>query len=252
MLVAQSCPTLCNPMDCSPPGSSVHGILQARTLEWVAICFSKGSSRPRDWTQVSRIAGKLFTIWATRPRSIPKTVISNVSLAVLTQGHTAIEWRSQDWNWGESHTALTLFLHSYSVTPRVGWLAWGSQWAHWSSFHISCQKDLSNCMKLCCTLASNPSAAPPELVLVEWLTVWWMDSSALLCVMFLLPPPRAALGKGVPGCGKVEYDHFCVTCWPGLTDSEVNQWPSLTQSTEWKGNIQNGRKHLQTTCLIQD
>ena len=48
VLVAQSCPTLCNPMDCSPPGSSVHGILQARRQEWVAISFSKGSSRPRD------------------------------------------------------------------------------------------------------------------------------------------------------------------------------------------------------------
>ena len=46
--VAQSCPTLCNPMDCSPSGSSVHGIFQARILEWVAISFSKGSSRPRD------------------------------------------------------------------------------------------------------------------------------------------------------------------------------------------------------------
>ena len=46
--VAQSCPTLCNPMDCSLPGSSVHGILQARILEWVAISFSRGSSRPRD------------------------------------------------------------------------------------------------------------------------------------------------------------------------------------------------------------
>ena len=53
-------------MDCSPPGSSVHGILQARTLEWVAIPFSKGSSQPRDWTQISHIAGRLFTDWATR------------------------------------------------------------------------------------------------------------------------------------------------------------------------------------------
>ena len=47
-LVAQSCPTLCDPMDCSPPGSSVHGILQARVLEWIAIPFSSGSSQPRD------------------------------------------------------------------------------------------------------------------------------------------------------------------------------------------------------------
>ena len=52
---------LCDPMDCSLPGSSVHGIPQARTLEWVAIPFSKASSQPRDQTQVSHIAGRFFT-----------------------------------------------------------------------------------------------------------------------------------------------------------------------------------------------
>ena len=63
--VSQSCLTLCDPMDCSLPGFSVHGIFQARVLEWVAISFSKGSSQPRDQTQVSRIAGRHCTIWAT-------------------------------------------------------------------------------------------------------------------------------------------------------------------------------------------
>ena len=63
---AQSCPTLCNPMVYSPLGSSVHEILQARVLEWVAIPFSRGSSQPRDRTQVSRIAGRHFNLWATR------------------------------------------------------------------------------------------------------------------------------------------------------------------------------------------
>ena len=58
--VAQSCPTLCDPVDCSPPGSSVHGIFQARVLEWGAISFSKGSSRPRDQTQVSCIVRKML------------------------------------------------------------------------------------------------------------------------------------------------------------------------------------------------
>ena len=62
VLVTQSCLTLCNPMDCSPPGSSVHGILQERILEWVAIPFSRGSSWPRDQTWVSCIAGRFFTI----------------------------------------------------------------------------------------------------------------------------------------------------------------------------------------------
>ena len=64
--VAQSCLTLCDPMDCSLPGSSVHGILQARVLEWVAIFFSRGSSRPRERTQVSCIPGRRFNRWATR------------------------------------------------------------------------------------------------------------------------------------------------------------------------------------------
>ena len=66
VLVAQSCPTLCDPTDSNPPGSSVHGILQARILEWIAIPFSRGSSQLRDWTWVSCIAGGFFTVWVTR------------------------------------------------------------------------------------------------------------------------------------------------------------------------------------------
>ena len=62
--VAQSCPTL--NMDCSPPGSSVRGIFQARVLEWIAISFSGGSSWPRNLTRVSCIAGTCFTVRATR------------------------------------------------------------------------------------------------------------------------------------------------------------------------------------------
>ena len=55
----------CDPMDCSLPGSPVHGILPARILEWVAISFSRVFSQPRNWTQVSWIAGRFFTNWAT-------------------------------------------------------------------------------------------------------------------------------------------------------------------------------------------
>ena len=65
VIVTQSCPTLCNPTDCSPPGSSVHGILQARTLEWVARPFSRKSSQPGDRTRVPCIAGRFFTTSAT-------------------------------------------------------------------------------------------------------------------------------------------------------------------------------------------
>ena len=61
-LVANSCSTLCNPMDCSPPGSSVHGISQARILEWVAISFSRGLPDPRIEPVSPALAGRFFTI----------------------------------------------------------------------------------------------------------------------------------------------------------------------------------------------
>ena len=64
--VAQLSPTLCNPTVCSLPGSSIHGIFQTRVLEWGVISFSRGSSWPWDWTRVSCIAGRRFTVWTTR------------------------------------------------------------------------------------------------------------------------------------------------------------------------------------------
>ena len=64
--VTQSCLTLCDPMVCSLPGSSVHGIFQSIVLEWIAISFSRGSSQPRNQTQISHTAGRFFTDWAMR------------------------------------------------------------------------------------------------------------------------------------------------------------------------------------------
>ena len=70
--VTQSCPTLCDPMDCSLPGSSVHGIFQAIVLGWIAISFSRGPSQPRDRTPVSHIVDRRFIVWATRGSSFWK------------------------------------------------------------------------------------------------------------------------------------------------------------------------------------
>ena len=75
--VTQSCLTLCNLMDYSLPGS-IHGIFQARLLEWVAISFSRRSSRPRDWTRVSQIGGRRFTVWATREVCLIPYLLSNM------------------------------------------------------------------------------------------------------------------------------------------------------------------------------
>ena len=84
---AQSCLTLCNPMDCSLPGSSLHGILQARVLEWVAISFSRGSSRPSDRTWVSCIPGRCFNLWATREAQRQRNQRSNCQ-------HPLDHWKS--------------------------------------------------------------------------------------------------------------------------------------------------------------
>ena len=122
VLVAQSHGTHCNPTDCSPPGSSVHGILQARIPEWVAIPFSKGSSQPRDQSWASHIAGKFFTVGATKE-------------AKLTQIHL--------------FKLLTLD-SSYPVPPLVhskdSWTQWFKLWVTqlvlqncsvWENPHIS-------------------------------------------------------------------------------------------------------------------
>ena len=86
-LVTQSCPTLCNPMGCSPPGSSVHGILQARILGCVAMPSSRGSSEPREGTQVSHSAGGFFTTWASREMN-----------------HSINKYEHPDTDWGFSHS----------------------------------------------------------------------------------------------------------------------------------------------------
>ena len=86
--VAQSCPTLCDPIDYSLAGSSVHGIFQARVLEWGAIAFSRGSSRPRDRTRVSRVVGRCFTIWATREALQKLNVTEILNKAEVSGGGT--------------------------------------------------------------------------------------------------------------------------------------------------------------------
>ena len=90
ILVAQSCPSLCDPLDCNPPGSSVHEILQIRTLEWVAISSSKGSSWPRDQTQVSHIADGFFTLWTIRDALdsiIYVQIVQGLQRKTMTQGN---------------------------------------------------------------------------------------------------------------------------------------------------------------------
>ena len=130
VVVAQSCPTLWDPMDCSPPGSSVHGILQARMLEWVAIPFSRGSSQSRDWTWVSHNASRVFTIWATRTWSrdhikLVKDVLGGISVREMAFYREFtfllgkdVENRDpicREWEWGGSYLGDEVTLGSYTL-----------------------------------------------------------------------------------------------------------------------------------------
>ena len=83
VLVAQSCPTLCDPMDCSPPGSSVHRIFQTRILEWVAISSSRGSSQSRDQTRISCIGRSVLypsTTWEAPNHCLPVGFLRNSAI----------------------------------------------------------------------------------------------------------------------------------------------------------------------------
>ena len=84
VLVIQSCLTACDPVDYSPPGSSAHGILQAKILEWVAISISRRSSQPRNQTWVSHVAGRYFSIWATWEATIEAWKYTNIAQKSLT------------------------------------------------------------------------------------------------------------------------------------------------------------------------
>ena len=129
--VGQSCPTLCDPMDCSLPGSSSHGILQARILEWVAIPFSRGSSQPRDQTQVSCIAGRCFTLWATR-----EAVVKNLPVNAGDIGDAgSISGSGRSRGGGHDNTLQYSYLENHmdrgpwqstvhTVSQSQTWLKW--------------------------------------------------------------------------------------------------------------------------------
>ena len=93
---------LCDPMDCSLQGISIHGIFQARILEWVTISFFRGSFWPRVWTRVSCIGGRCFNLWATKKQLgfLPQE-ICNVIISVFSNPSSGplFAWPGTDWDW---------------------------------------------------------------------------------------------------------------------------------------------------------
>ena len=123
--VAQSCLTLCHPMD-----YTIHGVLQARIPEWVAFPFSRGSSQPRDRTQVSHIAGRFFTSWATREAHDKEeekyfclwTCTFGASLVTQTVKNLPAVWETWVWSLGrEDPLEKEMATHSGIPAWRVPW-----------------------------------------------------------------------------------------------------------------------------------
>ena len=106
--VTQLCPTLCDPMDCSPPGSSVHGDSPGKNPEWVAMPSSRESSQPRDQTQVFIIVGGFFTVWATReaPKHQRRDLVNAESNSVIMETEKADENKQLERETKEKHDKI--------------------------------------------------------------------------------------------------------------------------------------------------
>ena len=142
-------------MDCSLPGSSVRGIIQARILEWVAISFSRGSSQPRNRTWVSCIAGRFFTDWATLAPEIKQTFVSTNLACLLT-----FEWPAAG-----PHTFFWLHFH-YTVTTFN---------SHEKQFfkRVIAKKKKKFCIQILTLSVTFPS--------------WWNTAASLLHLNFHCP-----------------------------------------------------------------
>ena len=117
VLVAQSYPTLWDSMNYSPPDSSVHGISQARILEWVAISFFRGAFQSRDKTQVSCFAGRFLTVWATREALLCIYTLT----CICTYTNTLLSWWLRWWG-------ICLQCRRCALDPWIGKIPWRRKW----------------------------------------------------------------------------------------------------------------------------
>ena len=152
-------------MDCSLPCSSVHGIFWARILEWVAVSFSRGSFWPRDWTQVSRIVGRHFTVWAT------KTKLSKQSTKSPAQQSPFLSTLTWVWSRAQGPAGLTSQQHRCSLVVALSLsCVWLSSTPRTAAHHAS--------------LSITNSRSPPKPMSIESV----MPSNHLILCCPLLPP----------------------------------------------------------------
>ena len=229
-LFTKSCPTFCDPMDCSSPGSSVHGISQARILEWIAISSSTGSSQPRDQTQVSCLAGRFFT---TEPPGKPHEACLSCVLPLILKIHP---WR-----------VLNLGVQ----TPMR--LRWDPTWI---SIPMLCYaKSLQSCPTLCDPTDGSPPGSPVPGIFqartLEWVAIsfsnawkgkvkvkslsrdrllatrWTAAYQAPLSMGFSKQEYWSGVPLPSPTCIQnlnYMYVHFCLSSQPGIWASQHLGW----------------------------
>ena len=184
MFVAQSCLTLWDPVDRSPPGSSVHGILQARILEWVAMPSFRGSSQPRNPTRVSRITGRFFTMWAPRKPLIdqryspvlgrPSFIISPQITLVWLMSHLASfsRWtnlHSESANLSACHMThcvhaieFKLFINTKSLLPEANTWWYLCLAVEDTAWHNGCLFKSQLCQLILCNLGQLLNPLQPQ------------------------------------------------------------------------------------------
>ena len=117
--VVQTCPTLCSPMDCSPPGSFVHGITQARILEWITISSSRGSSQPGDWTCLSTFRASVYSLPVCHLEAPPWVLNASKNGQWLPSIHSTIgKWVSWSCK-GTLESEPWVHSPAWNVTYRV-------------------------------------------------------------------------------------------------------------------------------------
>ena len=153
-------------MDCSLPGFFVHGIFQARVLEWVAISFSRGSSWPRNRTQVSCIAGRRFTLWATREAHVTIVYLSKLGNGIAGRRFTL-------WATREAHVTIVY------LSKLGNKLFWILQLFHWSPFPFQGSNPRSH---LVFTFEGSVVSSPWVLPCVSWpWYFWWVLINYFVC-----------------------------------------------------------------------
>ena len=161
-------------MDCSLRGFFVHGIFQARILEWLVISFSRRSSQPRGWTQVPHVVGRRFTVWATREvlsRQRPPQYPLLSLLSEVTDANTTTKWKKLATWWPRAWNPQTYWhLRTYDVNPY-------------------CYSVAKSCLIFCDPMDCSPTASSvPGVFPLEWVAIsssrgssWARDQTCIFC-----------------------------------------------------------------------